>query len=55
VKQVHVSEFKYLGSIFAENVKLDREIETRCQNADAVTYQLSTLLLHPWYRVKLIH
>lgn len=45
VKQV--SEFKYLGSIFSENGKLDREIETRCQKANAVTYQLSPLLLHP--------
>ena len=45
VKQV--SEFKYLGSIFTENGSLDREIETRCQKANAVTYQLSPLLLHP--------
>uniref|UniRef100_A0A0B7BUU7 Uncharacterized protein n=1 Tax=Arion vulgaris TaxID=1028688 RepID=A0A0B7BUU7_9EUPU len=45
VKQV--SEFKYLGSIFTEDGKLDREIETRCQKANAVTYQLAPLLQHP--------
>ena len=41
------SEFKYLGSIFTENGKLDREIETRCQKANAVSYQLAPLLKHP--------
>jgi hypothetical protein len=45
VKQV--LEFKYLGSMFAENGRFDREIETICQKANAVTYQLSPLLLHP--------
>jgi hypothetical protein len=45
VKQV--TEFKYLGSIFTESGRLDREIETRCQKANVVTYQLSPLLLHP--------
>jgi hypothetical protein len=44
VKQV--SEFKFLASIFIENGRLDREKET-CQKANAVTYQLSSLLLHP--------
>ncbi|KAL8561121.1 hypothetical protein ACOMHN_033704 [Nucella lapillus] len=38
------SEFKYLGSISTEN---DREIETRCQKANAVNYQLAPLLKHP--------
>ena len=32
------NEFKYLGSMFTENGKLDREIETRCQKANAVSY-----------------
>ena len=41
------AEFKYLGSIFTENGKLDREIETRCQKANAVSYQLAPLLKHP--------
>jgi hypothetical protein len=45
VKQV--SEFKCLGSILAENGRLDREIETRCQKTNSVTYQLSLLLLYP--------
>ncbi|XP_076464091.1 uncharacterized protein LOC143296164 [Babylonia areolata] len=40
------SEFKYLGSIFTESGKLDREIETRCQKASAVSYQLAPLLKH---------
>ena len=40
------SEFKYLGSIFTETGKLDREIETRCQKANAVSYQLAPLLKH---------
>ena len=41
------AEFKYLGSIFTENGKLDREIEIRCQKANAVSYQLAPLLKHP--------
>ena len=40
-------EFKYLGSIFTEAGTLDREIETRCQKANAVSYQLGPLLKHP--------
>ena len=46
-KLKQVPEFKYLGSIFTEDGKLDREIETRCQKANAVTYQLSPILKHP--------
>ena len=33
--------------MFTENGKLDREIETRCQKANAVGYQLAPLLKHP--------
>ena len=42
-----VREFKYLGSVFTEDGKIDREIETRCQKANAVSYQLAPLLKHP--------
>ncbi|KAI8504892.1 hypothetical protein Bbelb_170010 [Branchiostoma belcheri] len=42
-----VKEFKYLGSIFTEDGKLDREIETRVQKANSVSYQLAPLLKHP--------
>ena len=31
------NEFKYLGSMFTENGKLDREIEIRCQKANGAT------------------
>ena len=41
------NEFKYLGSMFTENGKLDKEIETRCQKANAVSYQLAPLLNTP--------
>ena len=41
------NEFKYLGNMFTENGKLDREIETRCQKANVVSYQLAPLLKHP--------
>ena len=41
-----VTEFKYLESIFAEDGRLDREIETRTQKANAVTYQLAPILYH---------
>lgn len=40
-------KFKYLGSIFTGIGKLDREIETRCQEANAVSYQFVPLLKHP--------
>jgi len=39
-----VEEFKYLGSMFCSNGKIDREIETRIQKANAVTYQIAPLL-----------
>ena len=45
LKQVPL--FKYLGSIFTEDGRIDKEIETRCQKANTVTYQLSPLLKHP--------
>ena len=41
------NEFKYLGSVFTENGKLDREIETRCQKANAVSYQLAPFTKTP--------
>ena len=42
-----VREFKYLGSIFTEDGRLNREIETRVQKANSVSYQLAPLLRHP--------
>ncbi|XP_076057195.1 uncharacterized protein LOC143034721 [Oratosquilla oratoria] len=42
-----VSEFKYLGSIFTEDERLNREIETRVEMANSVSYQLDPLLKHP--------
>ena len=44
LKQTKV--FKYLGSLFTENGRLDREIGIFCQKANAVCYQLSPLLQH---------
>ena len=37
----HTNGFTYLGSMFTKNGKLDREIEIRCQKANAVSYQLA--------------
>jgi hypothetical protein len=45
-KLKQVSEFKCLGSIFTADGRLDREIETRRQKANPVSYQLSPLLKH---------
>ena len=45
IKQVQ--EFKYLGSIFTEDGRIDREIETRVQKANAITYLMTPLLRHP--------
>ena len=42
-----VGEFKCLGSIFTEDGRLNREIETRVQKANSVSYQLAPLLGHP--------
>lgn len=47
IKLKQVQLFKYLGSVFTEDGKIDKEIEARCQKANAVTYQLSPLLKHP--------
>jgi hypothetical protein len=33
-------EFKYLGSIFAEDDRMDRTIEARTQSANAVLHQI---------------
>jgi len=46
-KLKQVREFKYLGSLFTDDGKIAREIETRCQKANNVTYQLGPLLTHP--------
>jgi hypothetical protein len=43
-KLKQVSEFKCLCRIFTADGRLDREIETRCQTVNAVSYQLSPLL-----------
>ena len=43
----HTNEFTYLGSMFTENGKLDREIEIRYQKINAVSYQLAPLQKHP--------
>ena len=45
IKQVR--EFKYLGSTFTEDGKIDREIEMRTHKANVAAYQLSPLLKHP--------
>ena len=42
-----VGEFKYLGSIFTEDGHLNREIETRVQKVNSVSYQLVPFLRHP--------
>ena len=42
-----VQEFKYLGSTFTEDGRLNKEIETRVQKANNVSYQLAPLLKHP--------
>ena len=42
-----VREFKYLGSLFTEDKKMDREIETRIHQAEKVIYQITPLLKHP--------
>ena len=42
-----VQEFKYLGSMITEDGRMDREIETRCQKANTLIYQLTPLLTHP--------
>ena len=43
----HVTEFKYLGGIFREDGRFNREVETRVQKANNVRYQLAPLLKHP--------
>ena len=41
-----VKEFKYLGSIFTEDGRMNREIENRIQRANNVSYQLAPPLKH---------
>ncbi|GFS19314.1 reverse transcriptase-like protein [Elysia marginata] len=43
---LNATEFKYLGSFFTKNGRLDREIEVRCQKANSISYQLAPLLKH---------
>ena len=42
-----VGEFKYLGSIFTEDGRLNREIESTVQKTNSFGYQLAPLLRHP--------
>ena len=37
LKQVREFKYMYLGSVFTEDGRIDREIETRCQKANAVS------------------
>ena len=41
-----VNEFKYLGSTFTKYGRFNREVETRVQKANNVSYQLAPLLKH---------
>ena len=41
-----VKEFKYLGSIFTEDGRMNRDTENRIQKAHNVSYQLAPLLKH---------
>ena len=41
-----VKDFKYLGSIFTEDGRMNRDIENRIQKANNVSYQLAPLLKH---------
>ena len=50
IKQV--DEFKYLGSIFSADGKIDRKIETRIQKANSVTYQIAPLLTNQHIETK---
>jgi hypothetical protein len=38
---IRVSDFKYLGTTFTENGRMDREMEIRCNKANQVIGQLS--------------
>ena len=42
-----VTEFKCFGSIFTEGGRFNREVKTRVQKANNVSYQLAQLLKHP--------
>jgi hypothetical protein len=44
IKQV--KEFKYLGSCFTEDGRIDREIEIRIQRANSTMLQLAPILKH---------
>ncbi|GFR93787.1 RNA-directed DNA polymerase from mobile element jockey [Elysia marginata] len=43
---LNATEFKYLGSFFTKDGRIDREIEVRCQKANSISYQLAPLLKH---------
>jgi hypothetical protein len=50
IKQTN--EYKYLGSVFTQDGKFDREIEVRIQKANVISYQLAPLLKHRHIPIK---
>jgi hypothetical protein len=47
-----VLEFKHLGTTFTENWRIDREIEIRCNEANQVLGQQSSILQHNAVTIK---
>ncbi|GFR74295.1 calcium uptake protein 1, mitochondrial [Elysia marginata] len=43
---LNATEFKYLGSFFTKDGRIDREIEVTCQKGNSTSYQLAPLLKH---------